>query len=120
MPARKITFDTVRDLARSLPEVEESTSYGSPALKVRGQMFACIAINKSAEPNTLVVRVDFFERDALIAAEPDTYYLTPHYVDYACVLARLGRIKRAALQELLRTGYRFVSSRGKRRRSKRT
>jgi uncharacterized iron-regulated protein len=76
-------------------------------------MFACIPTHRSAEPDSLVVRVDFFERDALIAAEPETYYLKPHYVDYACVLVRLGRIKRSALRELLQTGFRFVSTRRK-------
>ena len=53
--------------------------YGSPALKVGGQMVACIASNKSAEPGTLVLRTTFEQRDALIAEEPEIYYLKPHY-----------------------------------------
>lgn len=78
------------------------------ALKVRGKMFACGATHKSAEPNTLVVRVDFDQRDGLIADDP-TYYLTEHYVDYACVLVRLDRVHPDALRDLLLTGWRFVS-----------
>jgi len=100
-------FDRVRRLGRELEGVEEGTSYGSPALKVRGKMFACIAVDKSAEPNTLAVRMSFVERDLRVKMEPDVYYLKPHYVNYPCVLARLSRISDAALRELLETGWTF-------------
>jgi hypothetical protein len=119
MPKTKITFDTVREAARALPDVEFGTSWGSPALKVRGDMFACIAINKSAEPNSLAIRMDFAERDSLIAEQPDVYYLTDHYVDYPCVLVRLNRVHPDALRDLLTVGWRFVSARRKPR-AKRT
>jgi len=67
-------------LGRVLPDVEEGTVYGSPALEVHGKMFACLAVHKSAEPDTLAIRVDFDQRDAFIAEDPQTYYLTDHYV----------------------------------------
>ena len=73
MPGKKVTFDTVRKIGLALPDVEAGITYGSPALKVRGQMFACVPSHKSAEPDSLVVRVDFDRRAELIAAEPDTY-----------------------------------------------
>jgi hypothetical protein len=111
------TFVTVRQIGAVFPGVEESTSYGAPSLKVGGQMFACMASHKSAEPGTLVVRLDFEQRDELIAAEPDVYYLQPHYVDYPCVLVRLSRIRRDALADLLRTGWKFVSMRTRRKKS---
>ena len=63
--AGKVTFDTVRKIASALPGVEESTSYGVPSFKIGGQLMACPAINKSAEPNSLVMRIDFDQRDAL-------------------------------------------------------
>jgi hypothetical protein len=100
-------FDRVRRLARALEGVEEGTSYGSPALKVGGKMFACIPVDKSAEPNTLAVRMSFVERDLRLEMEPDIYYLRPHYVNYPCVLARLRKISDAALRELLETGWTF-------------
>ena len=38
-----VTFEQVRLIARNLPGVEDSTSYGTPALKVRGKLLAvCI------------------------------------------------------------------------------
>jgi hypothetical protein len=93
----------------ALSEVEEGTAYGSPALKVRGKMFACQAIHRSAEANTLVVCIDFDQRDELIAGDPQTYYLTDHYVNYPCVLVRLARIHEDALRDLLLMGWQFMS-----------
>jgi hypothetical protein len=118
MPRKKITFDTVRELGRMLPDVEEGTTYGSPALKVRGKMFTCLAIHQSAEPDTLAVRIDFDRRDELIAAEPETYYLTHHYVNYPVVLVRLPRIRQDALRDLLKMSWRFMREGGKRRRAR--
>ena len=111
---RAIGFDVVRKIGRTLPGVEESTAYGSPALKVGGRLFACIAINKAAEPNSLMVRMPLEDRDALIAEQPDVYYLADHYAPYPCVLARLARVDPAALRDLLLMGWRFVSAQKKR------
>ena len=105
-----ITFDTVRKLGLELPGAEESTAYGAPCLRVRAQMFVCTAINKSAEPNTLAARIPFEQRDELIAADPGTYYLTDHYVNYPCVLVRLSRIHPDALRDLLRMSHGFISA----------
>jgi hypothetical protein len=59
---RTIDFDTVRRIALRLPGVEEGNAYGSPALKVRGQLLACIPVNQSAEPDSVAVRVDREQR----------------------------------------------------------
>ena len=119
MPTKRITFDTVRQLGLALPDVEEGTTYGTPALKVKGQMFACIPNHKSAEPGSLAVRIAFTDRDELLAAEPETYYLKEHYVNYPCVLVRLARIRRDALKDLLLMAHRFVSARTRTRRGPR-
>lgn len=113
-------FDTVRRLTRDLEGVEESTAYGSPCLKANGHMFACIAINKEAEPNTLMIRVPSFEqRDDLIAEQPEVYYLKPHYEPYPCVLVRLGRVHPDALRDLLHGAWRDASARRRRKTAKR-
>jgi hypothetical protein len=107
---RAIDFKKVRTAAAGLPDVEEGTSWGASALKVRGKMFVCQAINKAAEPNTLVVRMDIAQRDALIEEAPDVYYLKDHYVDYPCVLVRLAAVHPDALRDLVRTAYQFVNA----------
>jgi hypothetical protein len=73
--------------------VEESTAYGFPALKVRGKLLACVPASRSAEPGSLVVRVDFDDRAELLAADTDIGYVTDHYVGYdPCWFACLGSI----------------------------
>jgi hypothetical protein len=106
----KVDFDTVREIALALPGVEESTAYGSPALKVGGKLLACIPINKSAEPGSLMVRVDFARRAELLAESPDVYYVTDHYENYPSVLVRLARIHPDALRDLLGMAWQFVTA----------
>ncbi len=107
---RSISFTTVEAIGRSLPDVEVTTTWGKPALKVRGRMFACIASHKSAEPNSLVVMMDFADRDALIEDDPATYYLKEHYVNYPCVLVRLSHVHADALRDLVTGAHGFVSA----------
>jgi hypothetical protein len=103
-----MTFRTVRSIGLRLPAVEETTMYGSPALKLEGRMVACIANNKSAEPGTLVLRTTFEQREVMIAEEPETYYLKPHYETFPVVLVRLSRVTREAMQDLLAGAVRLI------------
>jgi hypothetical protein len=104
----RVSFETVRKLGLQLPNVEDCTSYGQPALKVGGKMFVCLPSHKSAEPDSLVVRTDFEQRAELLAAAPEVYYLTPHYEGYPAVLVRLSRTTPEVLRDLLGMAYRFV------------
>ena len=113
----KVDFKTVEAIGRTLPDVEVTTAWGSPALKVRGKMFVCIASNKAAEPNSLVAMMDFPDRDALIADDPEVYYLKDHYLGYPCVLARLSRIRRDALRDLVIGAHRFMIAKAVKRSS---
>ena len=100
----------MRAIGATLPDVEDATAYGGFCLKVRGKMFVCQAMNKEAEPNTLAVRMDFAQRDALLEEDPHTYYLKDHYVNYPCVLVRLSRVHPDALRDLVHGAYRFISA----------
>jgi hypothetical protein len=113
MPLTKVTFDMVREIGLGLPDVEDSTMYGALAFKVRGSLLACKAINKSAEPDSLAVRIDFEQRAALLAEAPRTYYVTDHYVNYPMVLVRLSQVGKDELRDLLNSAWRFVTSRQK-------
>lgn len=114
-----IDFDTVREIGLTLPGVEESTAYGFPALKVRGKLMACLPANRSAEPNSLVVRVDFDDRAALLAETPEIYYIKEHYVGYAAVLVRFAHIDRDLLRDLLVLAHKFVTRKPAPRRKRR-
>jgi hypothetical protein len=113
MPAR-VTWKTVEELALALPDVVEATSWGAPSFKVKGKMFACRPTHKSAEPDSLVVLLDFMERDVLLRIAPETYYLKPHYQNYPCVLVRLTRIRKTDLRELLENSHEFVKRKKRR------
>lgn len=104
-----MTLDAARELARTLPGIQESTSRGVWSLKVHGKLLACPAINKSAEPDSLVVKLGFDQRAELIAADPDVYYVTDHYVNYPCVLVRMSRIHPDSLRDLLVMALTFMS-----------
>ncbi len=116
MPRTKVTFDTVRQIGLALPDVEDSTMHGKLALKVRGKLLACLAIHKSAEPDSLVVRIDLEQRAGLLADAPETYYVTDHYRNYPAVLVRLSRIPVEQLRDLLGASWRFVTSESQKKR----
>jgi len=80
-----IGWQDVLELARDLPETEESTSYGRPALKVRGKFVAALR----SDPDAIVVRCDLDEKPLLLEARPDVLFETPHYEGWAYVLVRL-------------------------------
>lgn len=107
---RTLDFEDVCKIGLGLPGVEEGSAYGSPALKVRGKMMACVPVNPSAEPGSLAVRVDFDDRAELLAAAPDVYYITDHYANYDAVLVRLSRVTPEVLRDLLGMAHKFVTT----------
>lgn len=109
MTRNTIDFDTVRSIGLELPGVEEAGAYGSPALKVHGKLLACVPTHRSAEPGSLMVRVDFDDRAELLAEAPDVYYVTDHYAAYNSVLVRLSRVDHEVLRDLLRMAHKFVT-----------
>lgn len=102
-PIAPVTFETVRQLALALPEVEEGTSYGTPAFKVKGKLIARLR----EDGDSLVVKIDFLKRDILINAEPETFYLTDHYRNYPWILVRLSQVRRDVLRDLLEQAWRL-------------
>jgi hypothetical protein len=108
-----MTYDEVKRLAMALDNVEESTSYGTPALKVRGNLMARLR----PELDALVVRIGFAEREALIQSDPETYYVTDHYVEHPWVLVHLGRVRRTAMRTLLERAWASACERKPRRRT---
>ncbi len=113
MAKKTIGFDVVRELALLLPDVEESTMHGAPSLKAGGKLLACPALHRSAEPNTLAIRLDFDQRARLIATEPAIYYVTEHYVKHSTVLVRLSRMDRKSLRNFLNMAWRSMRPRPK-------
>jgi hypothetical protein len=105
-------WDDVDRLARTLPGVEESTSYGNRAWKVKDKAFAwerplrksdLEALGDAAPDGPILgARVEHLvAKEALLADEPGVYFTTPHFDGYPAVLVRLDAIAPAELEELL-------------------
>jgi hypothetical protein len=110
-PMKRDSLARVRAIATKLPDVEEGTTFGFPAFKVRGKAFAWFPKKKEVEAGSLGVRMSILERDYRIAGAPDVYYVTPHYRDYTSVLARVHLMSDAELRELLESGHEFMTTR---------
>ena len=95
----------VRELALALPGVVEGTSYGTAAFRVRKKLFA--RMGKGGE--WLVLKTDFDEREILMEADPETYFITDHYRNAPWVLVRLARVERDGLAELLEVAWRALA-----------
>lgn len=83
------------------PETEESTSYGTPALKVRGKGFC-----RLKDAATLVLMVPLEEKEMLMELEPDIFFETDHYRGWPAVLARLPQMDDAMLLHRLDRAWR--------------
>jgi|SRR5579872_2058812 len=107
----RVTYGTVRQLGMTLPNVEESTSYGTAALKVKGRLF----LRLHDDGDKIVLRMPFDRREELMSGDPDTYFITDHYRDYPWVLVSLEHVLPDALPDLLRMAHNAASPVKKRR-----
>ena len=107
-------FNDVRRIALSLDNVEEGTSYGTPAFKVGGALF----VRMHQDGESLVVRTDFEQREELMESNPETYYITDHYLNYEWVLVSLSRVHPDALRDLVGMAWKLAAA-SKRRSSRR-
>jgi hypothetical protein len=94
-------------LVLKLPDTEQSTSYGTPAIKVKGKTLSRL---RTEAEGALALRCDFLDRQILLQADPESFFLTDHYRDYPWILIRLDRISRAALADVVRRAWRTVVS----------
>jgi hypothetical protein len=103
--AGPVDFELVRAAALALPGVEDGTSYGTPALKVRGKLL----VRLKEDGESFVLIVDFDTRDILMKADPETFYITDHYRGYRAVLVRFVTLAPEDLPGLLEQAWRQVA-----------
>ncbi len=102
-PAGPATYETVREIARELPGVVEGVSYGTPAFRVGKSLF----VRQHQDGISLVIKIDTDERAMRIRADPDTFYITDHYLNYPWMLVRLSKVDVDDLRELLNDAWRL-------------
>ena len=107
----------LREIALQFPDVEDGTTERGIAFTARGRLLTCAAIHASAEPGSLVIRIGTEQRARLLAAYPEALYLPDHYAKHPAVLARLERLDRESLRDILGAAWLFVTEKAVRKRS---
>jgi len=91
-------WEEVVGFAASLPGVEPGTSYGKPALKMRGKM---IAATTAPDSGSFVLHATIDDKEVLIATDPATFWETGHYRGWPAVLVRYGTPARDRIATLI-------------------
>lgn len=99
---RGLTWEALRDIALELPGSELSTSYGTPAVKVRGELVARLR----EDDDTVVLRSSYDERAALAAADPATFPLLAHDAKTPMLVAVLATLEPGQARELVVESWR--------------
>ncbi len=99
-------FAAAVELAKRFPGVELGTSYGTPAIKVKGKFMARL---RTEAEGWLAIRCDFLVRDSLLQVAPDVFHLTDHYRAYPAILVDLAKIRKAALLDILEQAWRMAA-----------
>jgi hypothetical protein len=100
-----MSFEHARAIAHALPGVQDGSSYGTPALKIRGKLLA--RMHQSID--CLVLRADFLDRQILMQAAPDAFFITDHYRDHPWVLLRFSAVDKGALSDVIERAWRVVA-----------
>jgi hypothetical protein len=80
-------WDRLRELAKELPGVIDSTSYGTAAIKVGKKLMVRL---KEDGKDAVFILESIEEQVALCDANPALYYITDHYRGSSAVLVRLA------------------------------
>jgi hypothetical protein len=99
------SVDSVRAIALGLPATTEKLCWGTPAWYVKGKIFARVL----EDGVSVVVKVDFDERAALVQEAPKVYAVTPHYEGYPMVIVRLTKVTKGDLEDRLVEAWRFCA-----------
>jgi len=90
-------WKTVRQVMQDLcfPATEESTSYGTPAFKVKKKLL----LRLKEDGETMMIHSD--DRDIWLEDDPGVFFFTDHYRNYPAVLVRLKNIGKKKLRALI-------------------
>ena len=101
-PVNPATWETVQEIARALPGEVEGTSYGTLAFHVRKKRL--VRLHQSGE--SIVIMIDLVERETLMTLDPETCFITDHYLNYPAMLVRFATVWSKALRELIEDSWR--------------
>ena len=100
-------FAKVVAIAERFPGVEMSRSYGTPAIKVKRKLLARL---RSEAEGGLAIRCDFMDREMLLQAAPEAFYVTDHYADHPWVLVNLETVRWGAMPDVVERAWRIAAT----------
>ena len=104
------TIDDIVRFALAMPEVEEGTSWGKPALKRRGKLLFLLR-----DPETLSLVCSFEDRAAWLEAHPEMFAINDHYLNYPAVMVRLAHVDKAALRAAVTAAWERAGTRARKK-----
>ncbi|MCL6735789.1 MmcQ/YjbR family DNA-binding protein [Streptomyces neyagawaensis] len=95
--------EDVRRVALSLPDTTEKVAWNMPTFRVAGKMFATLPEDETS----IAVRCPKEERDELVLAEPEKFWIADHEAGFAWVRVRLSALEgEPELRDILADSWR--------------
>ncbi len=99
-------YERYLKIASALPGAEASTSYGTPSVKIRGKI---LSRWRTEAEGAVAIRCDFVDREILLMAQPEVFFLMEHYVNYPMILMRVDEAPRDVVVDLTERAWRLVA-----------
>ena len=109
-----LTRAEARKIALSVEGASEGPYFGKPAVFVAEKFLTRVHTKEEA----MVLAVGSMEmRDVMLEAEPKLFYITDHYKNFPYLLARLSKLDKATLKDLLNARLLQIESKAKKKRA---
>ncbi|MGW0635963.1 MmcQ/YjbR family DNA-binding protein [Nocardia salmonicida] len=104
----KVTGDDVRAYVLSLPQTTEQFAWGMPIFRVAGKLFLTLPEDETS----MAVRCPILDRDELVLAEPDKFWIASHESGNPWVRVRLVALDdREELEAIITDSWRQAAPR---------
>lgn len=94
-------WEEILAFALALPDTELLTSYGKPAVKLRGKAF----VYPGREAGSFAVASPLDEKAMLMETEPDIFWEAAHYRGWPAVLVRYGSPSRERVEMVIERAW---------------
>ncbi|HZQ40259.1 MAG TPA: hypothetical protein VFA87_05685 [Rhizomicrobium sp.] len=112
-----LTRSEARKIALSFEGASEGPYFGKPAIFVAEKFLTRVHHKEEA----MVLAIGSMEmRDVMLEAEPKLFYITEHYKNFPYLLARLSKLNKETLKDLLVARLKQIEAKKPKRRLAKT
>jgi hypothetical protein len=109
-----LTRAEARKIALSVEGATEGPYFGKPAVFVAEKFLTRVHTKEEA----VVLNIGSMEmRDVMLEAEPRLFYITDHYKNFPYLLARLSKLDKTTLKDLLNARVLRIEAKTKKKRA---